>query len=60
MARRALSRAFAGIALCAISVVGLLKWWWIPEVSGALYVAGVALVGAGLAATFERGRHGDR
>lgn len=59
MARRALARALAGVALCALSVLGLLRWWWIPEVSGALYAAGVALVGAGLVATFEgRGRHG--
>lgn len=59
MARRALSRAIAGVALCALSVAGLVGWWWRPEVSGALYAAGVALVGAGLVAAFERrGRHG--
>ena len=61
MTGRALARAGAGIALCALSVAGIVGWWWRPEVSGALYVAGVALVGAGLAATFERGgRRGDR
>lgn len=54
MARKALARAGAGVALCALSVAGLVEWWWRPEVSGALYVAGVALVGAGLVATFER------
>lgn len=59
MARRALARAAAGVALCALSVAGLVGWWWRPEVSGALYVAGVALVGAGIVAAFgRRGRHG--
>lgn len=59
MARRALARAAAGVALCALSAAGLVGWWWRPEVSGALYAAGVALVGAGIVAAFERrGRHG--